>query len=157
MSSAPRESAPERPPEQIEALRREAVRRVKSSRAWQRVGLLFLVSIVTFGLALIYPAVTRGQELLEATWQSWWFLFLTLLIPFVFWRATYGEDRRTPRLRLGTLLPLALGPSGFRVWLRDVPGVFRAVGLGFLVLALARPVNTQRPTTSDERGIDIVL
>ncbi|MEI9953574.1 MAG: VWA domain-containing protein [Pseudomonadota bacterium] len=44
-----------------------------------------------------------------------------------------------------------------RVWLRDLPGVLRAVGFGLCVLALARPVNTLRPQAADEEGIDIVV
>jgi Ca-activated chloride channel homolog len=140
-----------------QAERERLVRRARHKRVWQRLGVLVLATILTFGLALSYAAIARGPELLEATWQNWWALPLLVLVPLVFWRATFGEDRRSPRLRLGTLAPLALGPTGVRVWFRDVPGVLRSVGLGLLVLALARPINTFRPTTADERGIDIVL
>jgi Ca-activated chloride channel family protein len=80
-----------------------------------------------------------------------------LAVPAVFYRATLGEDRRMPRLKLGTLLPLGVGPSGLRVWLRDLPGVLRAVGFALCVLSLARPVNTLRPQAADEEGIDIVV
>jgi Ca-activated chloride channel family protein len=62
-----------------------------------------------------------------------------------------------PRLSLGTLSPLAVGPSGLRVWLRDVPGVLRSVALALGILALARPVNTLRPEVADEEGIDLVV
>jgi Ca-activated chloride channel family protein len=50
-----------------------------------------------------------------------------------------------------------MGPSGFRVWLRDVPGAVRSVGLALLVAAIAQPVDTLRPQTTDEEGIDIVV
>jgi Ca-activated chloride channel family protein len=80
-----------------------------------------------------------------------------LLVPPLFYRSTLGEDRRLPRARLGTLLPLQFGPSGPRVWLRDLPGVLRSVAVIFGILALARPVNTLRPDIQDEEGIDIVL
>lgn len=126
-------------------------------RFWQRLGVVVGATLLTLGLGLAYPLVARGPELVQASWQNWWFLPLLLLVPLVFWRGTWGEDRRTPRLRLGTLFALGTGPSGWRVWLRDVPGVFRSVGLGLLVLALARPINTLRPEVSDERGIDMVL
>lgn len=128
-----------------------------ASRAWQRAGLVVGFTLLTLLIALLYPLIARGPELRHASWQNWWFLFLLLLVPFVFWRSTYGEDRRTPRLRLGFLAPLAVGPSGPRVWFRDAPGIVRSVGLGLLVLALGRPINTLSPTTADERGIDIVL
>jgi Ca-activated chloride channel family protein len=126
-------------------------------RVWQRLGVAAGATLLALALGFAYPAIARGEELLSATWQSWWYLPLLVVVPFVFWRGTWGEDRRTPRLRLGTLLPLATGPTGFRVWIRDVPGIFRSVGLGLLVLALARPINTLQPETADEKGIDIVL
>ena len=109
------------------------------------------------GAGLAYPALARGAELLSASWEYPYLLWALLLVPLVFWRGTFGEDRRTPRLRIGTLAPLRVGPSGFRVWLRDLPGVLRAVALVLLIVAIARPVNTLRPQTSDEEGIDIVL
>lgn len=108
-------------------------------------------------LALAYPALARGSELFVANYERRWFLLGLLPIPFVFWRGIWGEDRRIPRLRLGTLAPLAVGPSGVRVWLRDVPGVLRALALALFVLALARPVDTLRPQTTEEEGIDIMV
>ena len=127
------------------------------SRIWQRIGFVTLALVVALGAGLAYPAVARGPELVSASWQNWWLLPLLVLVPVVFWRATWGEDRRTPRLRLGTLAPFAVGPVGWHVWLRDVPGVFRSVGFGLFVLALARPINTLRPEVGNERGIDVVL
>lgn len=126
-------------------------------RSLIRAAVLALASLSALVLGLLYPGLVRGPELLEASWRHPWVLLLLLLLPFVFWRATLGEDNRTPRLKLGTVAPFARGPRGLRVWLRDVPGVLRSVGLGLAILALARPVNTLRPQTSDERGIDIVL
>ncbi|MEZ4219777.1 MAG: VWA domain-containing protein [Polyangiaceae bacterium] len=126
-------------------------------RSLIRAAVLVLASLSALVLGLLYPGLVRGPELLEASWRHPWVLLLLLLLPFVFWRATLGEDNRTPRLKLGTVAPFARGPRGLRVWLRDVPGVLRSVGLGLAILALARPVNTLRPQTSDERGIDIVL
>jgi Ca-activated chloride channel family protein len=122
-----------------------------------RGGLLFTYTLLALAVGLAYPAFSRGDELLHAHWQTPWFLLGLLLVPLVFYRATLGEDRRMPRLKLGTLAPLGVGPSGIRVWLRDLPGVLRAVGFGLCVLALARPVNTLRPQTADEEGIDIVV
>src|SRR5262249_41057378 len=85
------------------------------------------------------------------------FLLLLLLVPALFYRSTFGEDRRLPRARLGTLAALRIGPSGPRVWLRDLPGVLRSVALIFGILALARPVNTLRPDVQDAEGLAIVL
>ncbi len=119
--------------------------------------LLVLYTLLALLLGLAYPALLRGDEILHASWQNRWYLLGLVAVPAIFYRATLGEDRRMPRLRLGTLGALAVGPSGLRVWLRDLPGVLRAVGFALCVLALARPVNTLRPQAADEEGIDIVV
>ncbi|MEO7037607.1 MAG: VWA domain-containing protein [Polyangiaceae bacterium] len=122
-----------------------------------RGGLLVVYTLLALLIGFSYPASSRADELIHAHWQTPWFLLGLVLVPFVFYRATLGEDRRMPRLKLGTLAPLGVGPSGLRVWLRDLPGVLRAVGFGLCVLAMARPVNTLRPQSADEEGIDIVV
>lgn len=119
--------------------------------------LLVAFTLLAFALAVAYPALARGSELLYADFQNRWLLLLLLVVPVLFYRSTLGEDRRLPRARLGTLLPLRIGPSGVRVWLRDLPGVLRSVALVCGILALARPVNTLRPDIQNEEGIDIIL
>lgn len=126
-------------------------------RRWLRGLSIAGFTLLALLLGLAYPALARGQELLFADFQNRWCLLGLVLVPLLFYRSTLGEDRRLPRLRLGTLLPLRVGPSGPRVWLRDLPGVLRSVALIFGILALARPVNTLRPDVQDEEGIDIVL
>jgi len=126
-------------------------------RTWQRAVVAALALLVLLGLALAYPWLARGEEMTHARWSEPWFLLGLLLVPFVFYRAILGEDRRTPRLRLGTLAALAVGPAGPRVLLRDVPGIAKGIGLALCVGALARPLNTLRPVTTDEEGIDIVV
>jgi Ca-activated chloride channel family protein len=124
---------------------------------WAR-GLLilgFIVLIAALGFA--YPLLARGQELAVARYDGRWYLLGLLLLPLLLWRGTWGEDRRVPRLRLGTLSAIATGPSGIRVWLRDLPGVVRCVAFALMVLSLARPVNTLRAETTDEEGIDAVV
>ncbi len=91
-----------------------------------RGGLLVVYTLLALALGLSYPAFSRGDELLHAQWQNRWFLLGLLFVPLMFYRATLGEDRRMPRLKLGTLAALQVGPSGVRVWLRDLPGVLRA-------------------------------
>lgn len=116
---------------------------------------LFLVVAVLLGAA--YPALVKGPELASAEWQYPWYLLGLLLVPWLLWRGTYGEDARRPRLLLGTIAGFASGPVGVRVWLRDLPGVLRAIGFGLLVLSLGRPLNAVVPQTSEEEGIDLVL
>lgn len=118
---------------------------------------LIVATLVVLALALTYPLLARRDEWLDANWQNAWLLLGLLVVPFVFHRGTYGQDPRTPRLRVGTISPLQTGPRGLRAWLRDLPGVVRAVALGMLVLAMARPVSTVQPSSTSESGIDIVL
>src|SRR5260221_5854027 len=120
--------------------------------------LVLLVAALGAALAgLSYPIASKGTGWLTATWEHPWLLGALGLVPVVLYRTTFGEDARLPRLRLGTILPLTKGPAGQRVWLRDIPGVLRAVALGFLIAATARPVSTIQPDTAEEEGIDVVL
>ncbi len=122
-----------------------------------RALLVLAFSCVALLLGFAYPALTRGEELLSASYERRWFLLGLALVPFVFWRGIWGEDRRMPRVKLGTLAALRDGPAGLRAWLRDLPGVLRAVALVLFVLALSRPVDTLRPQTTDDEGIDLVV
>jgi Ca-activated chloride channel family protein len=120
--------------------------------------LVLIGAIVVAGAAgAAYPAIGKGSAWLTARWEHPLALLGLVLIPFVLYRTTLGEDPRRPRLRVGTAMPLIEGPTGARVRFRDVPGVFRAIALSLLVLAAARPVSSLSPDTSDEEGIDAVL
>ena len=121
----------------------------------------FLVAWVTttiaLGLVIVGLLFAGGLELFKATWQSWWFLPLAGLVPLVWWWTTYGQDGRRPRLKLGTVAPLAAGPRGVRAWGRDVPGVLRSLSLLCLVGAMGRPVTVSSDEKGDEKGIDMVV
>jgi Ca-activated chloride channel family protein len=125
----------------------------RASRAFLAVG----VTIVAIVAAAVYPWLSRPDAWLGATFQYPWFLIALLVVPVIWWWGTFGQDRRKPHLRIGTVSPLARGPRGARAHLRDIPGIFRAVAVAFLVLAIARPVSMLRDQSSDDKGIDIVL
>lgn len=127
------------------------------SRRLMRALVVVAFTLLTLAAAVAYPALARGPELLAANYQERWYLLALLLVPAVFIRAIWGEDRRMVRLRLGTISPLITGPAGTRVILRDLPGVMRAVAVTMFALALARPVNTLRPEATDDEGIDLVV
>src|SRR5689334_4678287 len=148
------QAAPKRPAEPV---KKPLSERVTTLRKVLRGFSLFGFTLLALLLGVAYPALARGNELFFADFQNRWCLLLLVLVPLLFYRSTLGEDRRLPRARLGTLLPLRIGPSGARVWLRDLPGALRSVALIFGILALARPVNTLRPDVQDEEGIDIIL
>jgi Ca-activated chloride channel family protein len=116
-----------------------------------------LFSLLAVVLGVAYPLLVKGPELCGAEWQHGHVLGALVLVPWLFWRSTYGEDARRPRLLLGTLGGFARGPVGARVWLRDLPGVLRSVGVALLILAMARPLNAVVPSSAEEEGIDLVL
>jgi len=122
-----------------------------------RAALIVAFGLVVAGAGFAYPLWERQGEWMGITWQNRWLLLLLVAVPFVLYRGTYGEDERTPRLRVGTVTPYETGPRGLRSWLRDLPGVVRAVSIALLALAMARPVSASRPATESESGIDIVL
>ena len=122
-----------------------------------RIAVLAAATLLTLLAGLAYPWAMRGAAWLDPSFQHPWLLLGLLVVPVVFWWGTYGQDRRKPRLRIGTIAPLLHGPIGFRAYLRDVPGVLRAVALTLLIVAMARPVSVLRDQSSDEKGIDIVV
>ncbi|MEN9577637.1 MAG: hypothetical protein RJA70_646 [Pseudomonadota bacterium] len=123
----------------------------------QRAVILLLMLLVTLIVGLAYPAWARPEAFLAATFEQPWYLLGLVAVPFVLWRGTYGEDQRAIRLKLGTVRGFAAGPRGVRVWLRDLPGVVRAVALALLIVAMARPLNSIVPTSTSDEGIDAVL
>jgi len=105
-----------------------------------RVVLAIGATLLALALGLVYPWLGRGDAWYAVTWQYPWALVLLAVVPVVWWWGIFGQDRRTPRLRIGSVAPLTKGPRGVRSYLRDLPGVLRAAALAFLVVALARPV-----------------
>ncbi|WP_437935457.1 vWA domain-containing protein [Sorangium sp. So ce341] len=126
------------------------------SRA-KRAALAIGATLVVAALACVYPYLARRDAWAGASWQAPWFLLALLAVPVVWYWGIFAEDARRPRLRLGTVAPLALGPRGVRSHLRDLPGVLRAVALALLVLSMGRPVSVLREQRTDDKGIDIVV
>ena len=146
-----------------------------------RGALVVLGTGAVLALALVAPLLARGEAWSSATWSVWpgplgehpstadalgwsvraaWCAALggaLLLVPCVIWRMTLGADARIPRLGFPTIAPIARGPRGWRVPLRDVPGVLRGAALVLAVLALGRPQSVLRGEMLEEKGIDIVL
>ncbi len=119
-----------------------------------------IVAAATLGAILvgaIYPAVARGEAWLHAQWGLPWVLLSLVIVPFVVWKTTLGQDRRVPRLGLSTLSALLAGPRGWRARFRDVPGILRGAALVLGIVALARPEDVLRGENAEERGIDIVI
>lgn len=123
---------------------------------WRVAGSVAL-TLLFVALAAIYPVMVKRQAWLHVEWRYWWVIFALAIVPLLWWWGTFGQDRRRTRLKLGTTIPLRAAPRGWRVRLRDLPGILRAVAVAFFVLALARPVQVLSDRTSEEKGIDIVV
>lgn len=131
--------------------------RVREGRRLVRVAVSLMLTLLVAGLALAWPLASRGAEWLAVVWEARWVLLGLGLLPVVFWWTTFGEERRRPRLRMGTLAALVVAPTGLRTKLRDLPGILRTVAIGMFVLALARPVAVTGVRAAEDEGIDIVL
>jgi Ca-activated chloride channel family protein len=122
-----------------------------------RIALAVGATFAALALGLVYPLLARGEAWLAVTWQHLWVLVGLAVVPVVWWWGTFGQDRRTPRVRIGSAAPLLAGPRGLRAHLRDLPGVLRASALVFFIAALAWPVSVLRDQNRDEKGIDIMI
>ena len=86
--------------------------------------------------------------------SPWWLLLLALL-PLLLPRGSRPERQAAVRYpTLATLLAVAPGGGGRR---RLVLGVLRAVALGLVALALARPQAGSAATKLHREGVDVVL
>ncbi len=146
-----------------------------------RGALVGLGVLAALALALVGPVLARGDAWRAAQWTVWpgplaghpstadalsWVARASwrgalgaalLSVPYLVWRMTLGADARVPHLGVPTVVPLAVGPRGWRAPLRDVPGVLRGAALVLAILALGRPQSVLRGETEEEKGIDIVL
>ena len=123
---------------------------------WRTLGALTM-TVLALAAALGHPWIARGTAWLEAEWRYPYALIALSAVPVVWWWGTFGQDGRRPRLRIGTAVPLRRAPRGWRIRLRDLPGVLRSVAVAMFVLALARPVSVLSDQSIDEQGIDIVV
>ncbi len=152
-----------------------------SQRRWLRGALVALGTIAVVALALVGPVLASGDAWRGARWAAWpaglgdhpstadtiawlaragWCAALVaalLAVPYLVWRSTLGADTRVPRMGMPVVAPIAFGPRGWRVPLRDAPGVLRGAALVLAALALGRPQSVAHGETEEERGIDIIL
>lgn len=122
-----------------------------------RVVFAIFCTLTAFALAFAYSFIARGEAWIQATWQNAWALVALAIVPFVWWFGTFGQDKRRPRMRVGTVAPMLAGPRGVRANLRDLPGILRSVALVGMILALARPVSLLSDQRTEDKGIDIVV
>ena len=82
---------------------------------------------------------------------------LTVIVPMTalyIWRERKGGGAT---LKISSLLPLNAAPKTLRYYVRHLPYVLRCAGIILLIVALARPQNTEKGSSTKTEGIDIVL
>lgn len=86
-----------------------------------------------------------------------WVLFLLLIIPAMLaWYWIYGK-RKEPTVIYSSLGLFKNIPQSWREKFRDVPVIFRALGAGLLIVALARPQTFSSGENTYAEGIDIAM
>ncbi len=114
----------------------------------------------TIGLALAATAFVLPEWLYEGSgmrFESPWFLLVFIGVPVVLVLGVL-ERKTSGRVRLSTASILtATGRRGWRTWLMPATIGVRAVAIGLLALALARPQDSNLKQETHMEGIDIVV
>jgi Ca-activated chloride channel family protein len=92
---------------------------------------------------------------LNFSWEQGWILYVLCIVPLIFlWRNRFGlPPRYHVEISSGHQLP---PPSPLR-FLRFIPDIFISLSIGFIVIALARPQETNTLTEQTSEGIDIII
>ncbi|MDL2241347.1 VWA domain-containing protein [Bacteroidales bacterium OttesenSCG-928-L03] len=85
-----------------------------------------------------------------------YFLLLLLLVPMIGWYI-WKQRKADPTLQVTSSKGFNKAPKTLRLYLRHAPFVFRVLAVIFLVIAMARPQDTNKWNSSSIEGIDIVL
>ena len=86
--------------------------------------------------------------------DPWLLVFGLVLVPVFY---GYFKRKGSGRIRFSSLAPFAGIPPSLSVQLRNSLIVFRCMGIGLCVIALARPQAGQKETEIVTEGIDIML
>jgi Ca-activated chloride channel family protein len=113
------------------------------------------LAVLAAGLGWALGSLGAEIELLR--WERPWWLLGLLAVPLVLIRATVLEDRRVPRMRVGSIATGRRLPVGLRARLRDLPGILRSASIALILLALARPQSIAAAETDERSGIDIMI
>lgn len=89
------------------------------------------------------------------SWEYVWVLYFLFLVPFTFlWRNRFGLPARH-RIEISSTHALP-SPSRIR-FLRFIPDILLSISIGFIIVALARPQETNTLVEQSSEGIDIIL
>lgn len=101
-------------------------------------------------LALIW-CIKRFEA--ASPWMYWLLLVLLPVMALYIWR----NVRRGPMVRLSTLYALVNGPIDLLALFRHLPFAAAMLGIGLLIIALARPQSEDNWQDVKREGIDIVI
>lgn len=115
-------------------------------------------------LAFVWSALALAGVVFALLWalerydaaSPWIYWGLLLLLPLI---ALYAlrTIRRTPMVRLSTLYALVNGPVDLLATFRHLPFAMGLLGLGLLIIAMARPQSEDNWQDVKREGIDIVI
>ncbi len=101
--------------------------------------------------------ISSFGEWLTTNFAHPYFFALLLLIPFMIWWQVRSKKKDSPSLRLTTLRGIAVANPGIKAQLRPVLFILRVLCLTALIIALARPHDSNSRKNIESEGIDIVL
>jgi Ca-activated chloride channel homolog len=101
--------------------------------------------------------ISSFAEWLTNSFAHPYFFTLLALIPFIIWWQVHNKRRDSPSLRLTTLRGIASSHTGIKAQLRPVLFVLRIFSLVALIIALARPHDSNSRKNIESEGIDIVM
>jgi Ca-activated chloride channel homolog len=85
------------------------------------------------------------------------FLYLLVIIPVMIAFYVLKQQKVTASMRMPGLQSFSQSGSTFRHYLRHILFAFRAIAIGLLIIALARPQKSDKFQDVSTEGIDIVL
>ncbi len=86
-------------------------------------------------------------------WMFWFLIIIPIMLAW-YW---YKGKQREPSVTYSSLTLINRIPKSWKEKLRDTPPVLRALGLGFLIVALARPQTFNSGENIYAQGIDIAM
>lgn len=91
------------------------------------------------------------------TWYSTWaFLLFIPLVALAFW-LYWNRKSRTPVVKFGAIALFKKMQKPLRARLAILPGLLKFIGIGFAIVALARPQQPNTKVKKNVEGIDIVV
>ncbi len=93
----------------------------------------------------------------DVTFAYPWILYFLILVPVIFVYYWFRGKKRQPSIKYSSLKIFNQFKPSFKERFRHLPAVLRALGVGLLIVALARPQTFSSGQNINAEGIDIVM